>query len=127
VLRSTESSLKEHFVLQKIAELEKIEVNEDDIDDEIERMAEQYGESPRRIRSRLEKEDQVDVLAAEMIERKTLDLILQNATYDDVPVDEDMQPTVATSQEQAVPGEMRDMDAEAAKSAEAPPESPPQG
>ena len=41
ILHSTALSLKEHFVLQKIAEVEKIDVNEDDINDEIERMAEQ--------------------------------------------------------------------------------------
>ncbi len=48
VLRSTEMALKEHFVLQKIAEVEKIEISEDDLTDEIERMAEQSDESPRR-------------------------------------------------------------------------------
>src|SRR5207249_3211595 len=52
ILRTTELSLKEHFVLQKIAEVEKIDVYEDDIDDEIDRMAEQSNESPRRVRAR---------------------------------------------------------------------------
>ena len=33
------SALKEHFVLQKIAEVEKIEIDDDDIDAEIERIA----------------------------------------------------------------------------------------
>ncbi len=64
VLRSTEATLKEHFVLQKIAEVEKIEVSDDDINDEIERLAQQSQESPRRIRARLEKEDLIDALAA---------------------------------------------------------------
>ena len=41
VLQSTALALKEHFVLQKIAEVEKIDVNDDDINDEIERMAAQ--------------------------------------------------------------------------------------
>ena len=34
VLRSTAAALKEHFVLQKIAEVEKIDVNEDDVNEE---------------------------------------------------------------------------------------------
>src|SRR5262249_39448546 len=49
VLRSTEQALKEHFVLQKIAEVEKIDVDDDDLEDEIDRIAEQNNESPRRV------------------------------------------------------------------------------
>ena len=53
---STLRSLKELILLAKIAEAEKIEVDEEDFEIEIESMAERTGESPRRIRSRLEKE-----------------------------------------------------------------------
>jgi trigger factor len=116
ILQSTELALKEHFVLQKIAEVEKIEVNDEDLDAEIERMAEQSDESPRRIRARLEREDLLDAVAAEMIERKVLNLILESATYEDTPVGEDLQEAVAEVEQQAVPGEMRDIEAEAAES-----------
>src|SRR5262249_29609498 len=111
---STEATLKEHFVLQKIAEVEKIEVTDDDINDEIERMAQQNQESPRRIRARLEKDDLIDALAAEMIERKALDLILDSAVYEDVPLaGEEAQPaSMATVEVQTVPGEMHDPSAE---------------
>jgi trigger factor len=119
ILQSTELALKEHFVLQKIAEVEKIEVNDDDLEAEISRMAEQAGESPRHVRAQLEREDMLDAVAAEMIERKVLDLILESATYEEVPVGEDLQEVVSTAQEQAVPGEMRDLEAEAAESAKA--------
>ena len=107
VLRTTELALKEHFVLQKIAEKEKIEVTEDDLHEEIDRLADQAGESPRRVRARLEKEDLLDALAAEMIERKALDLILDSAEYEDAPLQEDA-PAVSTVEAQAVPGEMHD-------------------
>src|SRR5262249_22499731 len=53
---STLRSLKELLLLSKIAEAEEIEVDEEDVAIEIEAMAERSGESPRRIRSRLEKE-----------------------------------------------------------------------
>src|SRR5205814_4952595 len=96
ILRSTELGLKEHFVLQKIAETEKIQVNDDDLDAEIERMADQANESPRRVKARLEKEDMLDALAAEMMERQALDLILESATYEDVPVGADLQSAVST-------------------------------
>lgn len=109
VLKSTALALKEHFVLQKIAEVEKIDVDEDDLDAEIERMAAQNDESPRRLRARLEKEDLLDALATEMIERKALDLVLESAEYEEVPLDRrEAEPSVATLEEQAVPGEMKD-------------------
>src|SRR5262249_4403514 len=108
ILATTALSLKEHFVLQKIAETEKIDVDEDDIDDEIERIAEQNDESPRRVRARLEKEDLLEALAAEIIERKALDLIRDSAEYEDTPLDQEGGAPVATVEAQTVPGEMKD-------------------
>jgi trigger factor len=112
ILQSTAQALKEHFVLQKIAEVEKIDVSDDDLNEEIERIAEQDGESPRRVRARLEREDLLEALAAEMIERKALDLILDSAEYDDVPLGQEDQPAVSTVEAQAVPGEIHDPTAE---------------
>lgn len=83
VLRSTAAALKEHFVLQKVAELEKIEIEERDIDDEIERIADRNDESPRKVRARMEKEDMMEALATDLLERKALDLILAEATFED--------------------------------------------
>jgi len=109
VMLSTALALKEHFVLQKLAEVEKIEVDDDDLNAEIERLADQSGESPRKLRARLEKEDLLDALAAEMIERKALDLILNSAEYEDVPLDQaERAPEVATVEVQATPGELPD-------------------
>jgi trigger factor len=106
VLSSTAQALKEHFVLQKIAELEKLEIENRDIDDEIERIAETYGESPRRIRAQFEREDLLETLAAQLIERKALDLILDSAEYEEVAISKEG--GMATSDAQAVPGEMKD-------------------
>jgi trigger factor len=108
-LRSTALALKEHFVMQKIAEEEKLDVDEDDINDEIERIAVQNEEPPRRVRARLEKEDLLDALAAEIIERKALDLVLEHAEYDDVPIDKKAQEKPAAAvEQQAVSGELHD-------------------
>lgn len=107
-LRTTQLALKEHFVLQKVAEVEKLEVVEADLDEEIERIAAQYDESPRRIRARLEKEDLMDALAAEVIENKALDLVLQNADYEDVAVGE-AEEILGTVEEQIVAGEMQEL------------------
>jgi trigger factor len=124
VLQSTARSLKEHFVLQKIAETEKIDVTEDEINDEIDRIAEMNNESPRRVRARLEKDDLLDTLAAQIIERKTLDLVLESAKYEDVPVGADAEKAIGTVEQQAVPGEMKDPTA--APPPEATSETPPE-
>jgi trigger factor len=108
VVESTTRSLKEHFVLQKIAEVEKIDISEDDIDNEIERLAAQNNESPRRLRARMEKEDLLDVLATEIIENKALEVVLQSAEYEDVPVGATPEHSMGTSEAQAIPGEMTD-------------------
>ncbi len=109
VVASTSAALKEHFVLQKIAEVEKIEIEDDEIDAEIERIADQSGESPRKVKARLEKEDLIEALATDLLERKALDLILSSATYDDYPLTAEEQTEhtseVATVSAQAVPGE----------------------
>jgi trigger factor len=80
---STLRSLKELILLSKIAEIEKIEVDEEDFEVEIEAMAERSGESPRRIRSRLEKEGMTQQLTTQILERKVIDHILLSATVED--------------------------------------------
>jgi trigger factor len=115
VLASTAMALKEHFVLQKIAETEKIEIDEDEINAEIERLADQTGESPRKVRAQLERDDLMETLATQLIERKALDLILSSAEYEDVPLEKEK--GVAAAEAQAVEGEMKDPTA-------APPEEP---
>ncbi len=108
IVKSTAQSLKEHFVLQKIAEVEKVDVDENDINDEIDRIAALNNESPRRLRARMEKEDLLEALAVEIIERKSLDLILQSADYEDVALGPQAAKSVSTVEQQAVPGEMHD-------------------
>lgn len=86
-LQMTAKSLKEQFVLQKIAEIENIEVSEEDVDFEVENLAEQSNESPRKVRARLEREDLMESLMTQIIERKALDLVLSTAEYEDVPLE----------------------------------------
>jgi trigger factor len=113
VYRSTALALKEHFVLQKIAEDEKLDVTDDDIDAEIERIANRGNESPRKVRAKLEKEDLIESLAAELLETKALDLILESAEFEETPLEpRDEDDFVATVEEQMVPGEMSDPVAE---------------
>jgi trigger factor len=82
---ATAKSLKEHFVLEKLAEQEKIEADGPDYEDEIRLIAEQSGESVRRVRAQIEKRGLMDTLRNQIIERKTLDVVMKQAKFKDVP------------------------------------------
>lgn len=82
---ATARSLKEHFILERIAEEEKIEDLPEDYDLEVSLIARQSNESPRRVRAQLEKRGMMDTLRNQIIERKAIDLILSHATFVDVP------------------------------------------
>ena len=81
----TARALKEHFILERIAEEEEIEPAERDYDEEIHYLAMQSGESPRRVRARLEKNEMMDVLRNQVVERKVVELILAQAEFREVP------------------------------------------
>jgi trigger factor len=82
---NTARALKEHFILERIAEEEKIEDSPEDYNTEIALIAQQSGESVRRVRAQLEKRGLMDTLRNQIIERKAIDLILSHATFKDVP------------------------------------------
>lgn len=85
----TQRSLKEFFILSKIAEAEDLTVEDADFDLEIAAIASRTDESPRRIRSRIEKEGLAEGLAQQILERKTLDRILEYVKLIDVPMVEE--------------------------------------
>lgn len=93
---NTEQALKEHFVLDRIAEKEEIEVSDGELDFEIQMMAMQRGESARRVRARLEKSGMDENLAAQIRERKAVDVILSRAKFDDKPMDPPVETNVAS-------------------------------
>ena len=93
-LTMTRQNLKEHFVLDRIAEQEAIEVTGQEIDMEITMMAMQSGENPRRVRARMQKSGVIENLAAQIRERKAVDIILDNATFTDTPMEAATDPDV---------------------------------
>lgn len=82
---STAQALKEHFILERIAEDEEIDAAENDYETEIALIADQSGESARRVRARLEKSGSMDVLRNQIVERKVIERILENATFKETP------------------------------------------
>lgn len=106
----THESLKEFFVLSRIAEAEKIEVAEEDFFDEIEAIASRTDESPRRVRARIEKEGLADTIFAQILERKTLDRILEFAQFEDVIALTDDQPVETLGEASVAGGSIEDQD-----------------
>jgi trigger factor len=94
-ISTARKNLKQHFVLDRIADAEKIEVTGSDIELEIAMMAMQAGENVRRVRSRLIKSGLMENLEAQIRERKAVDVILDHAQFKDVPmpapVDQDVE------------------------------------
>ncbi|MBN1588893.1 MAG: trigger factor [Pirellulales bacterium] len=97
-MESTARALKEHFILERIAEDQEIEADEADYDAEIALIAAQTNESARRVRARLEKGDMMDALHNQIIERKVIDLILASAVFQEVPYEFETSETEAIDQ-----------------------------
>ena len=92
---ATARSLKEHFILERIAEEESIEAEEGDFEKEIFLMAMQSGESPRRVRAQIEKRGLMDVLQNQIVERKVLERMQEHAKFADLPFEPDRLETEA--------------------------------
>ncbi len=100
---NTARALKEHFILERIAEDQEIDAEEEDYDAAIAQLARQSGENPRRVRARLEKEGRMDVLRNQIIEGKVISLILSHAQFKEVPYQPET--TDAEAIDQAAGGE----------------------
>ena len=86
-LAVTSRALKEHFILERIAEDEEVSVDDSDYDREITLIAAQRDESPRRVRAQLEKSGSLDAIRNQIIERKVLEQIESHAEFKDVKFD----------------------------------------
>ncbi|MDR0522394.1 MAG: trigger factor [Planctomycetaceae bacterium] len=82
---ATAQALKEHFILEKIAEVENVQDTPEDYDTEVALIAAQSGQSPRRVRAQIEKSGEMDILRNQIIERKVIAMINANALFSEVP------------------------------------------
>ncbi len=96
-LASTKTALHEHFILERIAEEEKLDVEPQDYETELALIAAQSNEPIRRIRARFEKRGLMDALRNQIIERKVIELITANATFKEVKYQPETNETVALS------------------------------
>ena len=84
-MSTTRRNLLQHFILDRIAEQEKIEITSEELEAQIMMIALQEGENPRRLRARMYKSGMMENLDAQLRERKSVDLILENAKFTDIP------------------------------------------
>lgn len=103
---NTATALKEHFILERIAEEEDIDAAEGDYEQEIFLMAMQSGESPRRVRAQLEKRGLMDVLRNQIVERKVLELVQNEAKFEDEPYTPEKNEVEAIHMAAGGPGDM---------------------
>ena len=82
-----EKRVRNNLVLEQIAKEENIEVSEEDINKELETMAEAYKRSADEIRSILTANGSLDSLREEISLRKTIELLLENSK-EGAPVEE---------------------------------------
>ena len=84
---TTEAALREHFILEQIAEEESVDADESDYDAEIALIAQQSDTPERRVRARLEKQGQMDALRNQIVERKVIEMIVETAKVTEEPVE----------------------------------------
>ncbi|MEM7477873.1 MAG: trigger factor, partial [Planctomycetota bacterium] len=80
---STVQALREHFVLEKIAEDLEIEASPEDYDKEVDLIAEQSDSSARKVRARLEKTGQMDAIRNQIVERLVIEKITEKGKITD--------------------------------------------
>ena len=86
---STEAALREHFVLEQIAEEESIDAEPEEFETELALIAQQSGQSLRRTRARMEKSGQMDAIRNQIVERKVIEKIVENADVTEEEVSSD--------------------------------------
>jgi trigger factor len=74
-----EKRVRNNLVLEAIAKEEKLEVSEEEINKELDNMAETYKRSAEEIRSILAANGSLDSLSEELLLRKTIDFLLENS------------------------------------------------
>ena len=72
--------VKAELIIDRIATEEKIDVNDEEVDHELEHMASHSGESAEVIRARLTKQGALDRMKAKLRSDKTIDWLAQNAS-----------------------------------------------
>lgn len=82
--QSAEARVKAGLLRAELVKVENLEVSDDDIEQEIARLAEEAGRKPLAIRAQLEANNQLDGLRDELMSRRVNDFLLENNTVKEV-------------------------------------------
>lgn len=74
-----EREVRGSFILERITEIEKIEVSEEELGNEIKQFAESVGQTEEVLRARLTKENTLDSIREQVKHRKALDFVIASA------------------------------------------------
>jgi trigger factor len=74
--------LRTNFILQRIAEREKIEVSREDVDNRVRQEAARYSVSVEKMRKELNEHDGLNTLAEQVLLGKTLDFLMANVNVE---------------------------------------------
>jgi trigger factor len=74
-----EREVRGSFVLDRIAEVEQIEVSDDELDSDLARLAASAGQTAEVLKARLTKENALDSIKEQIRNRKALDLVVSSA------------------------------------------------
>ena len=83
------SELKSYFILDKIAQQEKIEVADGELNGQLAMMAMQVGERPEKLKQQMSKDGSLTNMYLKMRENKALDRVLESAKIEEVEVSEE--------------------------------------
>ncbi|NVB39052.1 trigger factor [Pseudenhygromyxa sp. WMMC2535] len=78
-------SVRAFLLLEAIREAEGIDVSEEELNAEVEEMAEEQGQNPARLRATMERNNQLLLLRAQMREERVLDFLMERAEVTEAP------------------------------------------
>ena len=109
-LRETATkAVRSDLALRAVITQEAIEISDDEIAEEIDRLAERTGEKPDRVRKDLQRQGLVGAVASDLARGKALQFLIEHATVvddDGNPVDLDpLEATEEASEAESEPGE----------------------
>ncbi|HZU73679.1 MAG TPA: trigger factor [Acidimicrobiales bacterium] len=100
-------SVKADLALRALAEAEAIEVGDEDVESQIQSLAERYGAKPADLRRQLVRNDQMEELATDIRKSKAFAWLLEHVDV----VDEEGRPVDRARLQLEIPGEGADADA----------------
>jgi trigger factor len=114
MLRATSTdAVRADLALRAVVAQEEIEASDDEVDAEIERLAERLEAKPNRVRKDLEQRGAIEALRSDLARGKALRFLVDNAAV----VDEEGNPVDLTLPESPEPGELDSSESEATTAA----------